>query len=179
MANELIIKTIKAGGLVVMPTDTIYGVVAAALNPEAVKRLSILKQWGENKPFIILIGDLSDLTKLGIKITAAQEAKLAHWWPGSISVILGDVACRLPADPNLRELLRQTGPLVAPSANLADQPPATTIAEAKAYFGDQVELYVDGGRLVGEPSTLVKLTPDGEVIILRGILKGYGTNQKS
>ncbi len=88
-------------------------------------------------------------------------------WPGPVSVVLGPTAFRLPAPAWLRDLLRLTGPLAAPSANPNGQPPAATIEEARRYFGDQISLYVQGGRLTGKASTLVQLEPDGATTILR------------
>jgi L-threonylcarbamoyladenylate synthase len=160
-------------------------VVAAALNQSAVEHLRQIRGKAEDKPLIVLISQLADLKLFEINLTPPQMDQLNKFWPGPVSVILkapGDkftylhrgtetLALRLPRHPALQELLAQTGPLVAPSANLPNQPPATTIAEARDYFGNQVDLYVDGGRLIGKPSTLIELGDHGELKVLRGILK--------
>ena len=107
-------------------------------------------------------------------------AILKRLWPGKVSAVLpcsdeqwaylhrgtGTVAFRLPDDAGLRALLRETGPLVAPSANPQGEPPAKTIEDAEGYFGDTVDFYVDGGLLDGEPSTLVKIE-NGNIVVLR------------
>jgi L-threonylcarbamoyladenylate synthase len=75
------------------------------------------------------------------------------------------IAFRLPSDERVRELLKRTGPLVAPSANLEGQPPATDIVSAKNYFGDAVDFYLDAGELEGKASTLIRIDDDGETLI--------------
>ena len=167
LPTQQIINTLKRGGLVVMPTDTIYGVVARARNDQALRRLARLKKRSAEKPFIILIGSRRDLLNFKIELTPAQKKALTKLWPGSVSVILDRRAFRLPCPIWLRRLLGETGPLAAPSANPEGAPPAQTIAEAKKYFGRRVSLYVDGGKIVGRASQLIRLTPDGQATVLR------------
>ena len=129
---------------------------------------------------IILIADISDLNLFGISSTPEVEL----YWPGKVSIALqcpkspkqstkhlvcrrGTMGFRLPKPKWLRELIRQTGPLVAPSANLESQEPAQTISQAKKYFGKQVDFYLDKGKLTGRPSTLIKIDKNGELEILR------------
>jgi L-threonylcarbamoyladenylate synthase len=167
---------LKAGGIAVIPTDTLYGLVGCALNPGAVQRISELKQRSGAKPFIILIGDVSELDAFGVE----PNPRLEDFWPGAVSVILpcmrkdlsylhlgtNSLAFRLPKNPELVSLLKQTGPLVAPSSNPGNHPPALTIAEAKQYFGDAVDYYQDGGSVNGRPSRLIRLVGD-QVEVLR------------
>lgn len=161
----------QAGGVAVLRTDTLYGLVGSALNPETVARVKSLKDRPNDKPFIVLIADTTDLDKWGVTLTFQQQAAINKYWPGPVSLILptreGNLAFRLPVDDSLRVLVGQTGPLVAPSANPRDLPPATNITEAKAYFGDQVDFYLDGGECSGQPSKLIDLTGEEEKI-LRG-----------
>ena len=166
-----ITEIIKAGGLVILPTDTIYGLMASAQNPAARERLITVRGREAGKPFITLLADQSELIKFNLTPNKAQQEFLNRWWPGPVSVILNGQAFRVPAPAELRQLLGATGPLIAPSANPPGQPPATTVAEARAYFGDQIDLYVDGGRREGSPSTVVRLGNNGETEVLRGILK--------
>ncbi len=166
-----ITQIIQAGGLVVLPTDTIYGLVASAQNLAAREKLTRVRGREANKPFITLLADQSELTKFGLTPNPAEQKFLNAWWPGPVSVILNGQSFRVPSPSWLRQLLQATGPLIAPSANPPGQPPATTIAEAQTYFGDQVDLYVDGGRREGPPSTVVRLGTNGETEVLRGILK--------
>ncbi len=167
----------------VIATDTIYGLVAPALDRGAVEHLRAIRRKAIDKPLIILISGPADLGKFGIRTTPRLKKTVSKFWPGPTSIILplpktvikklaylhrgtDTLAFRLPAKKSLRQLLRATGPLVAPSANLPNQPPARTIAEAKKYFGNKVATYLDGGRLDGKPSTLIAID-GGEVKILR------------
>jgi L-threonylcarbamoyladenylate synthase len=170
-----------SGGVAVIPTDTIYGVVASALDVEAVERVYALRQREPDKPCIVLLSDASELSRFGITSTAAQQSVLDQNWPGPVSIILdcpgdtlaflhrgtGTLAFRVPADEELRSLLAATGPLIAPSANLAGEAPATTVEEAEAVFGDGVGAYIDKGALVGRPSKLIRLYENGDSTVLR------------
>jgi len=178
-------EKLKEGGIGVLLTDTLYGVVGCALGKAAVELVYKAKEREPEKPFIILISDLEDIKQFGVRISAHDKEKLNEWWPGSVSVILPcseeqytylhrgthALAFRLPDDAVLRALLSETGPLVAPSANTAGKQPAETIKEARAYFGDAVDFYIDAGNVTGEPSTLIDMTGD-ELVVLRGTLNG-------
>lgn len=171
------ITILKKGGIGVIPTDTIYGLVSSALNKKTVEKIYRLKNRNSKKPLIILIGDISDLKKFGINLTPNTYNLKPETWPPKTSILLPcpsakfkylhrgtkTLAFRLPASRslqptthNLKTFLKKTGPLVAPSANLEGQPPAKTAKEAKKYFGDKVDFYVDGGYLGGKPSLLLK-----------------------
>jgi L-threonylcarbamoyladenylate synthase len=171
---------LNEGGVAVVPTDTLYGLVGSARRPATVDRIYRLRQRDQDKPLIVLIGNVADLYSfIGPQGQRTQEL-FNGVWPGPVSLIFAcskpelaylhrnkpGISFRLPAKPELQALLRQTGPLVAPSANPQGQEPARTLAEAKAYFGDEVDAYVDGGRLEGAPSALVDLT-SGQPRVLR------------
>ncbi|MEK7621769.1 MAG: L-threonylcarbamoyladenylate synthase [Patescibacteria group bacterium] len=164
------IKILKHGGVGVMPTDTIYGLVGQALNPEAVTQIYKLKQRPTSKPFIILISDLSDLKKFKVNPSSTDRRIIRQVWPGPISIIFSrTLACRLPALPSLRKFLKQTGPLIATSANIAGGAPAHTITMAKKYFGPVgkgVDFYLAGKIINRKPSTLVKIKR-GKIIVVR------------
>jgi L-threonylcarbamoyladenylate synthase len=176
-----LIKTLEGGGVAVMPTDTLYGIVGQALNKETFERLYAVRKRPPQKPSIVLIGDMSELEKFGVELSLAQKEKLAEYWPGPVSVVLecpnndldylhcgtNSLAFRMPAYQNFRKFLLATGPLVAPSANLEGMPPAKNIVEAKKYFGDSIDMYIDGGEISGSPSRLIKLHSDGTPSILR------------
>lgn len=182
---ELIYKEIglilKKGGVGIIPTDTLYGFVGCALDEEAVEKIYKIRKRGLKKSMIILISSLKDLEKFGVKMSLTQKKFLQKVWPGKISVILKTnkknidhltrggktLAFRMPADRELLELLKKSGPLVAPSANLEGEKPAETYAESKKYFGDKVDFYVDAGKLSSKPSTLVELAEDGNYKLLR------------
>lgn len=176
---EQIVEMIKSGGIVVIPTDTLYGIVCSARSREAVEKLYILRGRVPKKPCIILVSDASGLEEFGITLSSIDQEALENVWPGKVSVVFdcpeerfaylhretGTIAFRVPDDEDLRSLLRQTGPLLAPSANPEGQPPARTVVEARVYFGEQVG-YVDGGFLDGPYSTVARLV-DGKWEILR------------
>jgi L-threonylcarbamoyladenylate synthase len=166
-----IVETLKSGGIGVLPTDTMYGIVGSALNKKTVTEIYHLRYRAFHKPLIVLISSLEDLKLLGIKTTLAHKQILEQVWPGPVSVILPcfqkkfeyltrgtkTIAVRLPKDNFLIDILKQTGPLVAPSANLSAQPPAKTIKEAKKYFGNQIDFYYGGGKKSVMPSTLIEI----------------------
>ncbi len=182
----MVAPALARGGVGVMPTDTIYGIVGSALQRGAVERIYRLRKRHPQKPMIILIATPRDMQKFGIMPDAAARKVLERVWPGKVSVVLplsvrrrklikelkylhrgtGTLAFRVPASAGLRVLLRRTGPLVAPSANREGQPPARTIRAAKRYFGDRVDFYVDKGKLISKPSTLISIT-GGKMVVLR------------
>ena len=164
---DQIIKFLKEGKIGVMPTDTIYGIVGSALNPETVEKIYTLRKRSKNKPFIILISSINDLKKFDIKLSKEQEVFLQKIWPNPVSVVLHNLAFRMPKNKKLLALLREVGPLVAPSANIEGEPPAQNIDEAKKYFGNRVDFYLDGGKIESKPSTLIQFQSDGSYHILR------------
>lgn len=178
---DKVIKFLKAGKIGVMPTDTVYGIVGSALNPGTVEKIYNLRQRSSDKPFIILISSIQDLGKFDVVLTLAQTDFLEKIWPNPLSVVLpvtgekfkylhrgkNSLAFRMPKDEKLLNLLKQTGPLVAPSANLAGSQVAETILDAKRYFGNQVSFYLDRGKLKSQPSTIIQLYEDGTKIVLR------------
>jgi L-threonylcarbamoyladenylate synthase len=181
--DKNLLNVLKDGGVVVMPTDTIYGIVGRAESKETVERIYKIRRRNPEKPCIILIGDINELEKFSVNLSPEQQEKVKELWNTSrpISIILDcmndaftylhrgtqTLAFRLPAVPELRELLKETGPLIAPSANLEAKPPSKDINEAKKYFGDLVDLYIDGGELKGNVSKIIKLSNDGSVNVIR------------
>jgi L-threonylcarbamoyladenylate synthase len=174
------IKILQDGGVGVLATDTLYGIVGSALHRETVERIYTLRKRDLDKPMIILIGDIGDIEKFDIVLAPKEIEILNNLWPNKISVVLDchsakfeylhrgkeTLAFRLPADRNLRAFLKQTGPLVAPSANTQGNEPAKNIAEAKNYFGNHVDFYLDGGTIDSAPSTIVSLK-NGELKMIR------------
>ncbi len=178
-----LVKKLRRGGVGVIPTDTIYGVVGSALLPRTVLRIYRLRKRSLKKPMIVLIGAVPDLKTFGVRLLPTTHSLLTRYWPGKVSIILPirdtryvnrfdhlhrgtkALAFRLPAARGLRALLQKTGPLVAPSANPEGTPPARTIAEAKKYFGDRVDFYVDGGRRNVKPSKLISLLGNVPVVL--------------
>lgn len=178
--DPALVALLQQGAIGVLRTDTIYGIVTSALDEAAVRRLYKVRHRSAHKRSIILIADHSQLLP-GIPKYATETVQ--HYWPGKVTIELPvdehvpdwlhrgarETAYRMPADEELRQLLRQTGPLIAPSANLEGQPPAYSIPEAQRYFGDAIDFYVDSG--ICDPSTppsrLLRVHTDGTVETLR------------
>lgn len=175
------VELLKAGKIGVMPTDTIYGIVGSALNIKTVEEIYLLRKRDASKPMIILLSSPEDLQKFNIDLTIKQQDFLNRIWPNPISVVLScqdeifsylhrgkkSLAFRMPKSNLLLKLLKQTGPLVAPSANFAGEKPAETAVEAKKYFTDKISFFIDGGKLKSKPSTMIQLYEDGTKIVLR------------
>jgi L-threonylcarbamoyladenylate synthase len=179
-----IVTTINAGGIAVIPTDTMYGIVGSALNKKTVERIYEVRKRNTTKPLIILISTISDLKKFGVK--NAPEKFLKTLWPDKVTVILdapqkkfeylhrgsNKLAFRMPADKDLISIIKKTGPLVAPSANIEGEKPSRNIKEAQAYFGPDVDLYLDKGNLPIKPSTIVEIVGNEDMFDVKLIRKG-------
>ncbi|MGH3705934.1 MAG: L-threonylcarbamoyladenylate synthase [Agromyces sp.] len=154
---------IGRGELVVIPTDTVYGVAADAFAPKAVSRLLDAKGRDRTSPPPVLIPGIPTLDALASEVPAAVRDLVGEFWPGGLTVILhaqpslqwdlgetrGTVALRMPANPIALELLAETGPLAVSSANRSGEPSATTAADAAEMLGDSVTVYLDGGPAGG------------------------------
>ncbi len=179
--NKELIETLKNGGVALIPTDTLYGVVGQALNIKTVERIYDLRKKISGKPCLVLIGDRKELENFSIVLTDKQENEINKYWPGPVTIILDSLdpkfqylardmntlAFRVPKNQGLKELLKKVGPLIAPSANTEGMPPAKNISEAQNYFGDAVDFYLDGGEVDGSPSRIIKLDKDGNVSVIR------------
>lgn len=167
------------GGVGIIPTDTVYGIVAQATDEAATDRLYALKH-REHKPGTIIAADIQQLIDLGVDEQYLHRAE--RWWPGPLSIILpvgerfaylhqgiGSLPIRLvPAGP-VHTILEQTGPLITSSANMPGESPANTVDEAYGSFKDSVDFYVDDGDRSGRPpSTIVRMADDGFEIIRQG-----------
>jgi L-threonylcarbamoyladenylate synthase len=171
MTKKEIVKILKNGGVGVIPTDTIYGLVGSASSRKAINSIYKIKKRNKNKKLIILISAIAEIGKFGIKINKKQVKVLEKFWPGRNSIILNDTAFRLPKNKKLIKILKKTGPLVAPSANPEGLKPAENITQAKKYFGNRVDFYLSGGTLKSKPSTLIKINKNGGIEVLRGKIK--------
>ena len=180
---------IGRGELVVMPTDTVYGVAADAFDPAAVQRLLDAKGRTRQSPPPVLIPGIPTLDALTEEVPPEIRRLVDIFWPGALTVILparsslqwdlgdtgGTVALRMPANAYALELLAETGPLAVSSANLTGQPAATTAQEAEEMLGESISVYLDGGMAGadarGTASTIIDatplLTPGGEVRVVR------------
>ena len=178
-------QAISKGQLVVLPTDTVYGIAADAFNVEAVAALLAAKGRDRQAPPPVLIPSVATLEALASVIPDAVRALAAAFWPGGLTIILdaqpslawdlgetrGTVALRVPNNQIALELLADTGPLAVSSANLTGQPAARTAAAAHEQLGASVAVYLDGGEVGSDPSTIIDATPlargTGGIRILR------------
>jgi L-threonylcarbamoyladenylate synthase len=168
-------KIIQSGGVAVIRTDTIYGLVADAKNQKSVSRIYAIKKRNLLKPVIVLVSNLDQIRSFDVTINSDLEITLNKYWPGKVSIILspndismhthyihkgtGGIAFRIPDDNDLRNILEDVGPLVAPSANPEGFAPAENIQQAMDYFGDTVDYYVDGGDVTDtKPSMVIKIS---------------------
>ena len=174
--DDRLFELLQHGGVGVLPTDTVYGLVCGAANVAAVEKLYCLKS-REKKPGVIIAADVAQVRSLGFSADAVHVAE--RFWPG-VSVVLpleesmlylhqgvGALAVRVVADEALRMFLQKTGPLLTSSANLPGEPPANTLKEAHTYFGDAVDFYVDGGDLSHRQSSTLIRVVHGAVEVLR------------
>ena len=176
---------VQRGQLVVLPTDTVYGVGADAFSPSAVRRLLTAKGRGREMPPPVLVSAATTLDALAVGVPSYARALVAELWPGPLTIVchqqsslqwdLGDtrgtVAVRMPDHEVALELLARTGPLAVSSANKTGMPAATDAVAAEAMLGESVEVLLDGGPTAGEtPSTIVDVTGDtGRVLRLGAV----------
>lgn len=167
------VNVLSRGGLVVLPTDTVYGIAADAFTPPAVQALLDAKGRGRQMPPPVLIGDVRTLDGLATDVHEGARALAEAFWPGGLTLIVraqpslawdlgetrGTVALRVPDHETARALLRRTGPLAVSSANRTGSPAAVTAQEAYDQLGDSVAAYLDGGDAPGQvASTIVDAT---------------------
>jgi tRNA threonylcarbamoyl adenosine modification protein (Sua5/YciO/YrdC/YwlC family) len=178
------------GELVVVPTDTVYGIAADAFDPDAVQRLLDAKGRTRQSPPPVLIKGQDTLAALTDDVPDLVRPLLDEFWPGGLTVVFhaqpsllwdlgetrGTVALRQPSNKLVLELLEETGPLAVSSANLTGMPAAHTAAAAREMLGDSVSVYLDGGEAGGDyvrqpgantGSTIVDATGDGVLRIIR------------
>jgi tRNA threonylcarbamoyl adenosine modification protein (Sua5/YciO/YrdC/YwlC family) len=178
-------SAVKRGDLVVLPTDTLYGIGADAFTPHAVHALLDAKGRGRNMPSPVLVGSPNTLHGLVTGFPEVGWELVDAFWPGALTIVafhqpslmwdLGDtrgtVAVRMPLHPVAIELLTETGPMAVSSANRSGNPPATTVDEAEAQLGDSVSVYLDGGTCpTTDPSSIIDLTAGRPRLLREGAL---------
>jgi tRNA threonylcarbamoyl adenosine modification protein (Sua5/YciO/YrdC/YwlC family) len=177
--------SVLSGELVVLPTDTVYGVGADAFSPAAVTRLLAAKGRGRDMPPPVLVGSTRAASALVEDLGPWGQQLIDEFWPGGLTIVcraqrtlnwdLGDakgtVAVRMPQDQVTLDLLRETGPMAVTSANLTGKPAATTAEQAREQLGDAVAVYLDGGPSAGgQASTIVDLTGDVPRLLRQGAI---------
>jgi L-threonylcarbamoyladenylate synthase len=177
---------IGRGALVVIPTDTVYGIAADAFNPVAVQALLDAKGRTRSSPPPVLVPGVATLDALAESVSQPVRDLVDAFWPGGLTVIVparsslawdlgdtrGTVALRQPSDPIALELLTEVGPLAVSSANLTGEPAATTASLALESLGDSVEVYLDGGATDSVTSTIVDASSFGTDGLIRVVRHG-------
>jgi L-threonylcarbamoyladenylate synthase len=176
---------LRRGALVVMPTDTVYGIAGEAFDPVAVELLLKAKGRGRDMPPPVLVGTVRAAMALVMDLADVGKDLIDEFWPGGLTIVCrssptlvwdlgetkGTVAVRMPLHPVALDLLKRTGPLAVSSANASGRPAATTVDEAMDQLGDAVAVYLDGGPCADDvPSTIVDLTGSVPRLLRQGVI---------
>ncbi|GAB3659920.1 L-threonylcarbamoyladenylate synthase [Actinocorallia lasiicapitis] len=178
-------SSLRRGEVVVLPTDTVYGIAADAFTPSAVQKLLDSKVRGREMPPPVLVGSVRAATALIEDLGPYGQDLIDEFWPGALTIICranpnlswdlgetkGTVAVRMPLHELTLEVLKETGPLAVSSANLSGAPAARSAAEAEGMLGENVAVYLDGGESGdGKPSSIVDLTGTLPKLMRRGAI---------
>ena len=179
-------KIVSKGGVIAFRTDTFYGLGVDPFNAAAVAKIRELKGREENKPILLLLADVSVVDRFIAHRSADFERIANRYWPGPLTIVgravvdlpleitagTATAGVRVPADANVRELVRECGgALTATSANPSGLPPARTAQEVRDYFGERIDLVIDGGEVAAtEPSTVLDATTSPPRILREGAI---------
>ncbi len=183
-AIERAVSVLKSGGLVAIPTDTVYGLAALVSDASAIARIYQAKERSENKAIAVLIGDLDQLDRVTFALNQAARRLAQAFWPGALTLVvarhaglpenlspLPTVGVRMPDHDFARRLMRRTGPLATTSANLSGGPNPRNAKEVLAQLDGRIELLLDGGDAPGGiPSTVVDCTGPSVNILRQGAI---------
>jgi tRNA threonylcarbamoyl adenosine modification protein (Sua5/YciO/YrdC/YwlC family) len=175
------IAAAKRGDLVVLPTDTVYGLGTDAFSQKGPQKLLAAKGRDRNMPIPVLVGHVKALDGLAQRVDGVTKALAEAFWPGALTIVvkaqptlrwdLGEtnqtVALRMPLNPIAIELLNAVGPMAVSSANKTGQPAATNVDEAIAQLGEEVTIYLDGGQTPGNVASTIVDVSSGEIKLLR------------
>ncbi len=175
------IAAAKRGDLVVLPTDTVYGLGTDAFSQKGPQKLIAAKGRDRNMPIPVLVGHVKTLDGLAQRVDGITKALAEAFWPGALTIVvkaqptlrwdLGEtnqtVALRMPLNPIAIELLNAVGPMAVSSANKTGQPAATNVDEAIAQLGEDVTIYLDGGQTPGNIASTIVDVSSGEIKLLR------------
>ena len=180
-------RVLRGGGLVAFPTETFYGLGAAALDTAAVRRVFDVKGRPESRPLLVLVVSVLMVERLAANISITARQLMARHWPGALTLVIpaattvprelsagtATIGVRLSSHPVATGLVTALGgPVTAPSANVSDEAPPTTVADVLAYFDDTIALVLDGGPTAGgPPSTVLDVTVEPPRVIRAGAVK--------
>lgn len=177
------VSAAKGGRLVVLPTDTVYGIGADAFDASAVAALLAAKGRGRDMPVPVLVGSWNTIDGLVYTVPRTARELIRAFWPGALSLVVrqapslhwdlgdanGTVMLRMPLHPVAIDVLREVGPMAVSSANISGRPPAVTVDDARNQLADLVEVYLDGGPAEqAAASTIVDLTGVAPKILRQG-----------
>ena len=180
---------VKNGGLVVIPTDTVYGIGADAFDSSAVAALLSAKGRGRDMPVGVLVGSWHTIDGLALMVPQSTRDLIRAFWPGALSLVVrqapslqwdlgdarGTVMLRMPLHPVAIELLREVGPMAVSSANVSGSPPAVDADDARRQLGDLVDIYLDAGPSAQQAaSTILDLTGSEPRILRSGPVSAEG-----
>lgn len=177
-------KIIREGGIVIFPTETVYGIGTNGLNKKAIKRLYEVKQRPINKPITLLVSDIEMINKIAKNITKLEYDLMNTFFPGPLTIILqkkdiipdiltangNTIGIRMPSGKIARKLIKYAGiPIATPSANISGKPSGTNIKDIKKDFEGKVDCFIDNGESkLGIPSTIVKVVNNVPHILRKG-----------
>ncbi|NMO04964.1 threonylcarbamoyl-AMP synthase [Gordonia sp. TBRC 11910] len=177
------VRAAKGGRLVVMPTDTVYGIGCDAFDSDGVADLLAAKNRGRDMPVPVVVGSWNTIEGLVLSVSQQARDLVRAFWPGGLSLVVkqapslawdlgdtdGTVMLRMPLHPVAIEILREVGPMALSSANVSGFPPATTVDEARDQLGDTVSVYLDGGpAALAVASTIVDVSTPTPRILREG-----------
>jgi L-threonylcarbamoyladenylate synthase len=184
---SLAVKIIAEGGVIAFRTDTFYGLGADPFNAGAVAKIRELKGREENKPILLLLAGAGDADRFIADRSQAFEEMARKYWPGPLTIVgaavrdlppqvtagTGTIGVRVPADESVRELMRACGgALTATSANPSGREPARSAEEVRGYFGNRLDLVIDGGEVTAtEPSTVLDVTTVPPRVVRQGAIE--------
>lgn len=182
----------RSSRLVVVPTDTLYGIGCDAFDADAVADLLKAKGRGRDMPVPVLVGSWHTIDGLVLSVPLAARELTRAFWPGGLSLVVaqapslawdlgdtdGTVMLRMPLHPVAIEVLREVGPMAVSSANVSGRPPATTAEEAREQLGDAVSVYLDGGTAAtAVASTIVDVTGEVPTILREGAISAEAISE--
>lgn len=185
MDIERICNVLESGGLVITPTDTVYGVMGDALNDDVIKKVFEVKKRPYSKPLILLMDSIEMVRKYVSDISDIEEYVMKNFWPGLVTIILkkndkvsdlitggkNTVAIRIPDNHDLLEVIRRLGrPVISSSANITGSEVITSVSMIEDELRDKIDYIEDGGEIVSLSSTIIEFI-DNELVVLRdGVL---------
>ena len=179
------VRCLKAGGIVAIPTDTVYGLGADPFNPDALQRLYTVKGRPDGKPIPLVLSAVADIHNVSQNLPDFFFHLTDRFWPGGLTIIVeskgllpvltaggSTVGVRIPDNPMLLEILRAFGgPMAITSANLSGEPPATAVDEINPHLAARLDKVVDGGRTPGPvPSTVYDISVSPPLVRRHGVI---------